>query len=239
MPLAKLTLISLMFCSLMICVSIRACEHPYRTLAEPDSEGKPVGIETLQKVMDLLHCQLTITVRASSHDRRMQLVRDGEIDVLAEASIRPERALFAWFSHPYRNENTYFYVRNVELKNYAALTLADISKRRIRVLIPAAGWYGPEIDALRPQWEQQKLLRSYGTILEALREMRMLRADVMIGTDLAYDAEFSRGGEITRLKNKLYSNPVVFLLSKKNLTANDVADFDRALDEALRAKPAP
>ncbi|MBI2380377.1 MAG: ABC transporter substrate-binding protein [Gammaproteobacteria bacterium] len=180
-------------------------------------------------------CELAVERRRISAQRMHDLLERGEVDVLAQASYLPERARYAYFSEAYRNERVWLYVRRKAKEDLLGLSLTDIAARKLTLLVPSAGWFGPEFAALRPQLARMGLLVEYRDSAQAAGQFDGGRADLILASDnfgFQFEAQMPN---VLRQERPIYENPVHLMLSRQSTTPEDVARLNRAI-QRLRAR---
>lgn len=112
-----------------------------------DSQQKLTGyrVELIQQLFSRLGCELEILTDLP-WKRSLMLLKEGEVDVLMNASKSAERAEFAWFSIPYEQEQLALFVKAGSKLPIKALQ--DIVSRGYNVGLIRGNHYGDSIHRL-------------------------------------------------------------------------------------------
>jgi len=117
---------------------------------ERNGEITGIDVQIFKQAADKIDCDVSFVEKAWS-----QLLTDlekGEIDVLAGATITPDREVFANFSTPYRDESFTLFIRSTS--TYNGNTLSGFLSRSQKIGITSDYFYGQEVYELmsHPQY---------------------------------------------------------------------------------------
>ncbi len=219
---------------LLLCSNAGAntvCESPIRVLAFSRAENSS-SLQLLHKVMANMGCDTELVYNAARQNRRLRLLQEGQVDIITEASDRPERRAYAWISIPYRVERTGIYILNETPGLDRSLTLDKILAQRLRTYLPT-GWHGERFNLWRETMRLHNLGIDYDSSTEVIRDLSIKRIDVIIGIDYPAPSDWSQSPQIVRSGDWIYEEPVSFLLSKKRFDAEWVERFNHVLTGTL------
>lgn len=226
----SMRVILLLFCC--CCLSRMAwaeCERIYKTTALSENIEDDISIPYLRSIMDKAGCRLEIVPVALSHHRRLRLIESGELDVVGEASILPERNAYAWFSRAYRIEKTVL----IGLRNNTTIAsvhhINDVADQGIHILSPAGGWFGADLERERQRWQQLKLIISFKDPLVGLRDLRLGRGQLLVTTDALVKTMFARDSDVYVLPFTVHQEPVYFMFSKRTVSEKEVHFFNQLI----------
>lgn len=219
----------------------RICPQPLRVhldLHAPsayyDTTGQLRGmdVEMVQAIMQAAGCQWRWDVTPMTGARIVKSLQDGEIDLMIRASKTPDRARFAYFSQPYRQEVVGLYA-TVHTELPQSLTLADALQLGLRLIGPASGWYGIEFEQYRNRFRQEKRYTSYpnaqvGT--ELLFATPSRGELVLIDADLFYHfVGPDRVMDIRQASPLLHITPAHLMASQKTVSPATIAALNKAI----------
>ena len=197
------------------------------------SHDKPSGLDMdiLDAVVKTAGCTWKNTKTEIPWARHMAWIKSGELDLATAASWTQERAEFAYFTKPYRNEYIAIFIRKSDLQKYASLSLQELASSPFKVGSELGNTYGGVMNSL---------LKTMGEHVEYVNnnEQNILklkggRIDGYLGYIPFDSIEIKEKGlekEIVILPSSLINTGNVhFMLSKKN----NSKEIFRALNEAL------
>jgi polar amino acid transport system substrate-binding protein len=221
------------FFSLIVCCSAltahaQECARDYRIAAESPVIDPNSSAGILQQVIAELGCKSVIVDARTSQERRLQLLAAGAIDLMSEASLRPERTVYAHYSKPYRDEVTLLVVR-ADIGDQGIHHINDVLRLKKRILAPDKSWYGPDVERERESWRERGLLLIYKDPAAGLRDLRLKRADVMLCPDSTCASGSAELNDLMILPFEVHREAVYFIFSKRTITLSDVDRFNQAL----------
>lgn len=189
---------------------------------------EPVGmdIDILQSLAQEMNCELQL--QQDSWTALLAQLRSGELDLLPGASRSEERAQFAWFSEPYRQEQFVLYTRADATLDYADIPALLAAGHKIGLV--SDYYYGAEIDTL------------YGAMPEAflnaqiaeLNLARLLDEDIsaVLEDSFVATAMLRRKGlerQIAAHTLGLPASDVHLMLSKESINEAQLAELNNAI----------
>ncbi len=204
------------------------CSRVYRTAFESEIIQPNSPVAFLKQTVEAMGCKLIVVDTQANHDRRLDLLEKGKIDLVAEASYLSDRDSFALFSTPYRDEVTLLAVMKSKGDQHIR-ALTDIVRLRKRIISLDGGWLGPSVEVERERWRKLGLMVAYKDPLQALRDLRADRADVMLGTDLIFYQMLGNPDDVLILPFELYRDPVHIMFSKETVSEKEVEQFNVVL----------
>jgi len=111
---------------------------------------KPSGLdmELLDAVVKASGCTWRNTRLEIPWARHLQWVKSGELDLATAVSWTQERAEYAFFTKPYRNEYVAIYVRKTDVEKYSRFSLEELAREFDGIGIEFGNVYGNEMDVL-------------------------------------------------------------------------------------------
>lgn len=164
------------------------------------------------------------------------LLKAGELDVLAGASITPEREEYARFSDTYREERFALFVRSEERSQWQGKTLASLLDDGFRVGITQGYSYPDPIQALQYDADVSAQFReaAIGELnINALLEYQIdgFLEDPYVVASIQRRSRAA--GEIEPLDLDFGMNDVHFLFSRESVSEARVDAFDQALEAMM------
>ena len=189
----------------------------------------------LQQVAEDLHWCLDWEKRETNITRRLAMIRDGEVDMLIGASRTPDRAVYSWFSEPYRNEAVQLFVRVDERDKYNGIRSFDqLLSGNANLIALRDSFLG--VDYARHRDELLAMHRVSEVDSYALGRSMLLagRGDVLVAPDTFGDfLRVEHDPSVASLDWQPYRAPVYFMFSRKTVSPDQVKRFDAALDVVL------
>lgn len=205
--------------------------EPYH-FAGARGEVQGLDIDLVRAIAAGADCE--IELQQGNWASLIQLVQAGELDLLTGATHTDERAEFAWFSEPYREERFQLFVRAEDADRYTGRDLEDLLEQDFRVGVTQGYIYSPEISTLQaePLWSEQFVDAAVGELnFTSLMDHRI---DGFLEDPFVAAAIQRRRGwdDIIAPLDLVYSSgPVHLLFSKATVDRETVAAFDRSLQE--------
>lgn len=205
--------------------------EPYQYL---DKEQKPTGldIELVSAIVEEIGCALSIV--QIPWKQHIKAIENGSIDLAVGASKSPEREMFAFFTHPYRDETIALYLRAADFKKYAPYNLEALFKLGFRLGVSRGYYYGPYYTSLEKQPFFRQLISEvnyYG-----LNQQKLLDERIDGFLDDTISTEYSLQKERLTVKIRrhpiiIHQNSIYIMLSKKVLPVELVHRLNQGLDE--------
>ena len=215
-------------------IPVFGCETPLRMPTELTAQERQLAPwPMVEQIFKKAGCSLEWVPHRSNTARLFRQVENGELDVLPEASIRPERLMYAHFSKPYRIEKVKMYVLTAKKDQYNVNALDDLITHRYIVVDDGAAWLGNEWAEMRKRLDSQGLLTPAKDPVTDLRLLHKNMADIIIGTDGWELSTYTKDKGITALSYVVHNENVQFMFSLKSVSKNTVAKIDEAIDWAL------
>lgn len=210
-----------------------SCSRTFKAFGSLDEQYQLGTYSDLKWLMDDVGCKLELVDKAASHNRSLRMLAEGAVDVMVEASHLPERDKFAWFSVPYRFEHIRFFALPDFANAHENLTVDRLSELSISLVMPTAGWFGPELAALRQHPGKLHIL-PYDDIRMAAQHLTQHRVELMIGTDANTETVQKFNAGIVAFGDVIYSDPVGFMFSKATVSAKEVDMFNEVIERHVQ-----
>lgn len=212
---------------------------PYIEVTDEEIRGTDVQLirRTLQQAGS------SLALRYVPESRAIQMLRQGEIDVLFAASYTKERAEYAWFSQPYRREQNAVLVHRRTVQLYPELKerpyFLMLAARRLVGTFNPTGFYGEDFEQVKqlPAVKQRSL-----AVFEAERRVELVasrRADyTIVDRDAAHSglAQHPAAAELMLLPFALNSADIHLMLSKQTVSQACLQTIDKQLSGRLIAR---
>jgi len=234
---------------LMTCATSRAsaCDatlrwawNSYEPYSYRDEKGDLVGLDVdlTRAILDRAGCAYRADEIPAK--RALKMLENGQVDLVAAASVTPERQAYGYFSEPYRNERVVMFVRRDDQAAHSITRFEDVLTAHLRIAAGSSGSYGPAYDAARPQLEIAGLLILNASLDQRLELLARHRVDVVVEDEVAAVSTARNLGLTASLQivgAPLSQEPVRLLFSRKSVNAEFVARVNRAIAD-LSASPA-
>ncbi|NQD37234.1 transporter substrate-binding domain-containing protein [Permianibacter sp. IMCC34836] len=191
----------------------------------------------LMRVADKARCQIEVIL--SNHrvtlPRRMEMLRNGEIDLVIGASKVPEREAFGYFSLPYRTERIRVWARVADKTRVQGKTAPQLIDEGWRLIGPGQGWFGTYYEGLQ---KQPNKVIEFKQFSQGVRLLVGKRGDLLLGDEVwPSRLEAADQQALYQLPDLLHEDPVYILYSRKTVDESVVARMDVAI-KALGIMPA-
>ncbi|HET6159822.1 MAG TPA: transporter substrate-binding domain-containing protein [Dongiaceae bacterium] len=204
---------------------------PYAYRA-PSGELKGLDVEIVQRVLQVAGCQSQAVELPPK--RALALVERGQIDLVAAASITPERQRYGYFSDSYRDERTIVFMRADNAQRGTLKSAGDLYAIRPRLVASLGGFYGNVFMAYEQATAPDGLVSRNPDIEDRFRMTALGRVDGVVEDDVAGADVARRLGfqdQLAPTALVLNQAPIYFLMSQISVTEGDVAEINRAIGE--------
>ncbi len=191
-----------------------------------------MDVDMLERIAADVKCQIRWHTDEMSGARVLRSIEEGQFDAIIRASLTNDRLRYAHFSIPYRDEVVGLYaLRSTQL--VAFNNLNEAFRKGLRMIGPAAGFYGEEYDALREPWQQSGRMTQYKNPVTAtqLLFIKPPRGDLLL---VDADVFFHHVGKqrvdlVFNPANWLRITPAHIMFSKKTVAESTVKRIDSAI----------
>ncbi len=164
------------------------------------------------------------------------MLRDGEIDLVYDASRIEERARYSWFSRMCRDEQVLLYIRREDAVRYELIhSFDDLLGSRAIIVALRNAWVGPDYARYRDTLLKTKRAYEVDQVAQGRGMLLMHHADVFIAPSAVTDyLKQQNEAGIVSLDWTVYKAPVYYLFSRKTVSAAQVEQFNHALAKVLQ-----
>lgn len=203
---------------------------PYQFERNGDITG--IDVQIMQQAADKIDCDVSFVQK--SWTELLTDLENGEIDVLAGATITPERKTYATFSEPYRSESFTLFIRSSN--SYSGNTLSGFLSRSQKIGVTSDYFYGKEVYELmnHPQYsnlfvDSKSGEQSFYNILYS--ELDGVLADPVEGH---YILKHKRLDSKIKASNvHIPSDSVAYMFSKKTIKDKQLDDLQTAVKDMV------
>ena len=204
--------------------------EPYMYLT-PGNEVSGLDIEIIRAIADENDCKLEFV--QGDWKSLLEMVEDGEVDIVAGASISPSREQYALFSDAYRSEDFVLYVRASEVADYGS-TLQEALDSQKTFGITADYIYGKDLDKFieDPYYSKLFITSDFGEM--NYYNLLQHRVDVFVEDPFVGAYNLNRKGlnnQIIALPVVIHSGEVHLMFSKLSTYPQQVGMFNAALSK--------
>ena len=203
----------------------------YAPYQHTDNEGHLIGLDVELALLITARMGCDLKVIMLPPKRAQKMLSEGKIDLMAAASITPERQQYAHFSSPYRGETSVMFIRRADVTELAHLSLTDMLQRGLRFTTGLGGWYGQEWQDAKHLLKEQQLALTNSTHGQ-IRMLLMERADIAIVdryVGFYHARNLGYSGHISEHPQVLSDDPAHFMISKASMTQGQVEAFNLAV----------
>lgn len=219
-------------CPKVLTMAYNSSWQPYIEVTDEQIRG--FDVERLQQL--LRQHAITLKFAYIPEKRALQQLQQGGVDVLFGASYTAERASYAHFSKPYRQEQNAIVVHQSILTKYPGVTVKsafiDLAQRKLIGTYNPAGFYGDEFDTLKqaPAFKARSVF-----VFEGERRVELVasqRADFTIADRQAMEYELahrSKNKGLMLLPFSLNAAPIHYMFSKATVPAACIDELNQSL----------
>ncbi|HEX4911497.1 MAG TPA: transporter substrate-binding domain-containing protein [Permianibacter sp.] len=202
------------------------CTREFKTM----SREVPQDTAWVQQVFAEAGCRLIVLPQAERILDRIWSMKIGEIDFISAATPLPERLEFARFSIPYTRERVVVVAHQAVAAESRLQRMVDLISSQRPVIGPHFGYYGPDWPAIKAQLQQADRFRAYKSWPSA-RGMLLRKPEslLLVVEDAANDIVRNAPLPLTILPTPLFESDVVFMFSRKTVSADDVELINAAI----------
>jgi polar amino acid transport system substrate-binding protein len=206
------------------------CRREFKTMEREVNEDR----SWVAKVFAEAGCPLVVLPRAERIMDRLWFLKTGQIDFISAATPLPEREAFAWFSVPYAQEKIVMVVHQTLAEQITISHMTELTRLQRTIIGPHFGYYGPDWPETKKQLQAVNRFEAYNTWAKA-RGMLVRRPEhvLLIVEDAARDVVRHSKPALVVLPTPLYQAEIVFLFSRKTVSAADVALINAAISRLL------
>jgi len=202
--------------------------EPYMYLA-PGNRVSGLDIEIIQALALETNCDLDYV--QGDWKTLLEMVADGEVDLVAGATISLNRGIYALFSDAYRNEDFVLYVRAGELSTFGT-SLSAVLDAQKSFGITADYLYGDILDGYinEPYYSKLFITSDIGEL--NFFNLLQHQIDVVVEDPFVGAYNLNRKGisdQIKALPFTIHSGEVHMMFSKLTVSPEQVAQMNKAL----------
>ncbi|WP_186435212.1 substrate-binding periplasmic protein [Rheinheimera sediminis] len=244
----------LLLCSALSCAAVSAaspCPVPMRMAYNNDwlpyvqLQDERISGSDIELVRRLTHrLGSALQLVRMSEQRALQQLEQGELDLLFAASYTTERAKYAYFSLPYREEhitavlNTDLLAQHPDLRT--STDFYQLASKRWSGAVNTAGYYGEEFERFKQNEGQNRLFH----VAEEFRRLQMVvqgRAQYSIVDQNVAHYHIHQHQEFSKLRLLpflLHQSSIHLMLGKKTISERCVKQLNLILSTELKSQTA-
>lgn len=209
--------------------------NEWQPYAYRNAKNEVVGfdIELVTAILSRAGCPYRLVEMPAK--RAQVAVMAGEVDLLAAASITDERAVYSYFSLPYRDERIALFAAADRASDFADMTLDVALAKGLSVVAGLGGWYGPTFDTHRDALLAAGFLTLTSDLSGRIRMVENGRADLLIEDRVAGVFTARQLGleeKLALLPLPLYQDAVHLMLSRASVPPAVVALVNQAIQSS-------
>ena len=215
----------------------QACElvaswEPWEPYQFKDGGGKLTGLDNdlIQAVAKEAGC--TVRLSNTPWKRALKMIEEGKIHMTAGASYTDERAKFAHYSDPYRNETVAMYVQTQKADKIQTSNVNQLARSGHSVGITRGYFYGDEFAKLKENKQFTGSISEVATDEQNIKKLASGRVDGIfidryVGAHMIKN--MSLAGKIVEHPTQIISDNIYFIFSKKGTDQATVQKFNDGL----------
>jgi len=197
-----------------------------------DVDGQYTGYdaELIRLVSGMLNCKIVFL--PMTWKRSIIEIQLGNIDIMASASKTKERAAFAHFSEPYRQEKISIFINKEKMNRFSFHSIAELFQSEISLVMIRGAFYGKEFNDRRDQPGSKLNIFEVNNFRQPVEMLAWGHVDAYIGNPViikGYLKKLKLVDKVVIHPLLIHLNNVHYLLSKKNISLELLEKFDAAI----------
>ena len=189
-------------------------------------------IELIEKIAKLAGCKF-IYQHSKPADSLLEL-EIGQLDMLLNTTVTPDRKKYAYFSNSYRNEMLVLYSIPQFTEDCSKLSLAQLVKKGFRLGLQTNSVYGDVVTKVQQQPELNKKIHYLDHTIASVAFVKQHGLDGVIADPVNVSYKARKEGYVDALQAcrvAVQSSPVSFMFSQKTMSQQIVSRFNRAIEQ--------
>jgi polar amino acid transport system substrate-binding protein len=203
---------------------------PYQYVSET---GILIGIDIELAKMIFAKAGCEISYVEMPWKRHLNDLEFGRVDIAPGASFTEDRAKYAFFTLPYRQERVSLFIRK-ELKTYDHMrSVAEFMASGATVAMVLGYYYGPEFERLIESRTYAAYITQVRSDAQLFQMLSMKRIDGFLADPYTVAAHANVYYEVNEFRPlfDVYSGDIHFMLSKKRFTEPEVNGINQAIQQ--------
>lgn len=201
-----------------------------------EEEGQIKGVDI--KIIENIFSQTDICLRflkMPSSSRSLAELKKGAIDFIYGASFTHDRAKYAIYSQPYRQETIRLFWKKEQLSEYVNASLVELFTAKLRVATNRGSYIGGYGVALTKE-ENQPYISNVPTIERRMKMLTFNRVDFTVEDEVAgrYYLKTHPKSSIEMHPFVVYQNEVSLLFSKKTISIEQVEEINKIINRSKK-----
>ena len=222
------------YCPVPLAISFHDDWYPY--IFGKDTSYAGTDYDFINTIANALGCEVSVAKMPEKRGHRD--LAQGLSHVLLAATVTEQRAQYAYFSAPYRQEiMSVFYLKQIIPQPPATtVTLADVMDNSHFVVINEAAWYGENIEAYRHNDDDAGKFLHIPGMENRIQMLRKARAQAMIEDHMAGCSYFQRQAPDVIAKLAVLSvhhSDITFMFSKQLVTPRFMKLFNQEMAKQI------
>lgn len=207
-----------------------ACERSYRMptqLTEQQRTQYPWSF--IQAIFTAADCELIWVSYSAKPSRLLRELELGAVDVLSEASVKPERLAYATFSKSYRTERAQLFALSSRQAEFNIRSFEDVSRSQWRIIDSKAAWLGENWEQVRASLVLDNRLIGAEGPAAAVTLLKTRKADLIAATDAYISNAYSASAGLVALPFIVNEAGVHLMFNKQRVHAQDLGRINNAI----------
>jgi len=214
--------------------TIRWYDDPPYAFRGKDGTLQGLDVDLARTALQRMDCHATFVEMPWA--RALIELEAGRLDILPGALRKPERERFAYFSRPTNRSPNVLFVGKLAAQRYQIRELADVMGTQFRLGAQIGVAYGPAYDTLLKEPDFASRLSLITSRRGAWKMIGLNRLDGLIADEASGLVELKELGltnVVAQTRLVVSGDASMFALSKRAVSPEFVARFDRALDAMM------
>lgn len=166
--------------------------------------------------------------------RHLHYIKTGDIDIAMGASYNEERAKYAYFTNPYRQEVVKLYVRKGQASEMKLNSLDDLAQSAFMIGVEGGYYYGKKYQELIKKSEFQSHINEVIDLEQNVSLLLKGHLDGMLVDPVSMKAfveKYKLKGEFEQHSMPIYHDNIYIMLSMASLNTEILAKINQAIIE--------
>lgn len=199
---------------------------------ERNGEITGIDVQILQQAADSIECDVSFV--KNSWSELLTDLENGDVDVLAGATVTPGREAYATFSEPYRSESFTLFIRSSN--SYNGNTLSGFLSRSQKIGVTNDYFYGKEVYQLMNHPQYSNLFVNSGSGAQSFYNILYSEIDGVLADPVEGHYILEHKGLTNKIKASnvhIASDSVAYMFSKETLKDEKLANLQAAIKDMV------
>ena len=199
---------------------------------------KPIGrqVDLIDSIARESGCSLMYSL--DSFVANLEKIKNGNLDVIFDASMVKGRESFGYYSQPYRKDSLVLYARQEFIEECRHKSIKHLIADGVQLGLVTGGYYGELIEEIKNIPSLNSLINYQDNDVKLYQQVVQSKVDLLIHSPewMGYNRRLNRNVKAMRsCQVVIYSSEVYLLFSKKTASKALVKRFNQAIEKVKKS----